>query len=295
MVIINNKGLKLGLGVVLLTGGLFGGFNSEGSASAEVVKQSPLSNKYKDGRYDSKTDMVSMGYRAGIKTYDGNKIEKVDIKTANTNISKLDKESSIAKYNKSNNKNYVNNIIYHTNTGRYLKTAVRTNYYVKTKFNNNQLIDKNLLNTEFIKLVNKERARLGVKPLKYSSILQEGTDTRAQELANHGSIGINGKGHIRLNSAPFWTAFTNKLPKAQYELGENLASNPYYGNPYELISEKSLAEKFYSQWKGSKGHYKNMMNPKYKTVAFGVKLSGAESKPTQCYDSFVGVNILRDK
>lgn len=290
-----DKGLKLGLGAVILCGGLITSFNTEKEVLADVVKQTPLSSLYKDGRYDSKTERVSMGYRAGQTTYDGNKIEKVEMKTSDVFITTLDSESATSKYKKSMNKYYTNNIVYYSKNREYFRSPVRTNYYVKTKFNNNQLINRGVLNTEFIKLLNQERARVGVKPLKYASILQQGTDTRAQELSNYGHINVNGKKHVRLNYAPFWTAFTDKIPTARYELGENLVLVPYYGNPYEMVSEKRMAEVLFKQWKSSPLHYQNMINPSYKTTAVSVKLSGAECKNSPYYDGFVGANIFRNK
>lgn len=285
--ITNKSILGIGLSALMLGTGV-GEMNK--SAHAEIVPQEPLQSEYKDGRYDSNTTHTSMGYREGLVTYDGNTIKKVNDYT-NKYMYALKYETTTQRYTKSKDVALRNTVLAITSNGDYYQLPLRVNHTVLTNFNKNQYLSQIRLRYEFTKLLNQERAKVGAAPLEYSTKLQEGTDTRSQELANYGHIQVDGMTHVRLDKTPFYTAYEDIVINPQYRLGENLAMNSYYGNPYELVSEKHLAEKFFTQWKNSPGHYANMVNTTYKHYALSIKLS-SDNKVSDYYDMFVGTTTF---
>lgn len=182
--------------------------------------------------------------------------------------------------------------------------------------NHGDVIDEVLLNQYFIELVNEERASQGIAPLDLDPTLAKGADTRALELAEAGTIRpldpftgnapVDEFGNPLTHYRPyneetgeyesFYTAFEYRNDEPEYYVGENLAARTYSGNPYELNSEKALAETFFQQWKDSPGHYNNMMSDVYTGTWISVKV-GSDVKFTDplfenYYDSIIGVQIL---
>lgn len=286
----NNKLIGMGLSLALI-GSAIPAIDVN-KAEAEVVSQESLESKYRDGRYDSITDHTTMGYKVGQVLYDGNTVVRVSDKV-NSYFSNIKDETEYNKYVKSGDSTKVNNVVIKTPNG-YYQVPLRVNYYVQTLFNSNQIINDVKINNEFIRLVNIDRASKGVSPVVYNSNLKEGTDTRAQELSNYGHIRVDGLSHVRLDKTKYYTAFSDYIPDAQYQIGENLAMRSYNGNPYYLVSEKRIAQDFFNQFKNSQSHYDNLMNPKYKSMAIAVKL-GSDNLMSPYSDYFYAANSLSIK
>lgn len=156
-------------------------------------------------------------------------------------------------------------------------------------FNSGKIIDFDELRDEFMYLLNKEREANGVAPLTLGEHLRRGTETRAIELAENGyhRTGSNyDQSHKRLDGVrSFRTAF-DYLPSYDRcngcSLGENVLVYTYTpGNerysaqdPKYVNDVKFIAKYLFDIWKGSEGHYRNMMSSSYKTTWLDVKISG---------------------
>ena len=129
-------------------------------------------------------------------------------------------------------------------------------------------INNQLFAQEMLVLVNNLRESVGVSALKYDSTLQTGTDIRAQEI-------IGTFSHTRPDGRHLITAFGYEEPN--YYLGENIASNfgqaPWVEDTSRTF-ESYMAERFFNQWKDSKGHYDNMVDEGYVTFATSTAKSG---------------------
>lgn len=140
-------------------------------------------------------------------------------------------------------------------------------------------LDKQLLQEETLKLVNAERKLKGLNDLELAPELFRGTQLRADEQAELGTLygyaygqvgqGVPNLAHSRPNGLGFTTAFINDIVREDWGgFGENIAQQMSFDIPY-LISEKYLAKTFYEQFKASEGHYNNMMSASYTHIAFG--------------------------
>ena len=166
---------------------------------------------------------------------------------------------------------------------------VKANEKTVNDFNN---IDVNVLNSEFLALLNSEREAAGLQPVSYGAHLQEGTDKRSTDLASIGDISVNNQPHVRLDGTSFREDFNYLEQDAKNGLGENLAMVSYSGNPHTLVSEKQLAEQFFNQWKKSPSHYQNMMSPDYQHSAVSVKMGENNQRTDGLTNSIVAVQIL---
>ena len=181
--------------------------------------------------------------------------------------------------------------------------------------NHGDAINELLLNQELLKLMNAERARLGIAALELDETLAIGTEQRALELAESGSIRpfdpFTGKAptddrgnaltHYRPYNPetgkydPFYTAFNYRNDEPMYSVGENLAARTYSGNPYELNSEKMLAETFYTQWKNSPSHYQNMIADVYTGTWVSIKVEQTArymGEQMNMYDIMIGAQTF---
>lgn len=156
-------------------------------------------------------------------------------------------------------------------------------------FNSGKIIDFDELRDEFMYLLNQEREANGVAPLTLGEHLRRGTETRAIELAENGyhRTGRNyDQSHKRLDGVrSFRTAF-DYLPSygtcKGCSLGENVLVYTYTpGNekysaqdPKYINDVKFIAKYLFDIWKGSEGHYRNMMSSSYNTTWLDVKVSG---------------------
>ncbi len=156
-------------------------------------------------------------------------------------------------------------------------------------FNSGKIIDFDELRDEFMYLLNQEREANGVAPLTLGEHLRRGTETRAIELAenDYHRTGRNyDQSHKRLDGVrSFRTAF-DYLPSYDRcngcSLGENVLVYTYTpGNekysaqdPKYINDVKFIAKYLFDIWKGSEGHYRNMMSSSYNTTWLDVKVSG---------------------
>lgn len=237
--------------------------------------------------YDSQSTKMTQGYQKDLKTKNGETIKYVGIKGKDRNYLDIAKWKDEDKYSRSSNNWYnVGATIDSKQFGQNAYLPVQLNKKTENLFNDNKIFDNKKFNDEFIKLVNDDRKKKDLKPLKYASYLQDGTNIRSLEMAKYGSIGINGKGHIRPDKKQsFHTAHSN-MNQPQYRLAENQAMLPFTGNPFEVVSEKHLAERSYKAFKSSKGHYMQLMSPGAKHITNSIKIH-ASTNHNPNYESFV--------
>ncbi|MBQ6297907.1 MAG: hypothetical protein IJK81_09530 [Selenomonadaceae bacterium] len=93
---------------------------------------------------------------------------------------------------------------------------------------------------EVLRLVNKERAKVGASPLKFARDLEASAYVRAVELPKKFS-------HTRPNGTKCFTA----MPTRGHILGENLAGGQT--SPKQVVQA----------WMDSKTHRENILNPKF--------------------------------
>ena len=96
---------------------------------------------------------------------------------------------------------------------------------------------------EVLRLVNKERARVGAAPLRFARDLEASAYVRAVELPTKFS-------HTHPNGTKCFTA----MPTRGHILGENLAGGQT--SPKQVVQA----------WMDSKTHRDNILNPKYKEL-----------------------------
>ena len=129
-----------------------------------------------------------------------------------------------------------------------------------------RILDVNKLNEEFATLLNRERAAKGLAPATIADVnspLAKVATVRANEMADYGSLrykGVKEGKHKRPDGSSWMTAYTPDELKQYGRMGENAAESS--GNHWNIISitnEKYLADKFFTNWKNSPGHYKIMM------------------------------------
>lgn len=237
--------------------------------------------------YDSNSTKMTQGYKVGEKTKHGKKIKYVGIKGKDRDYKNISNWKDQDIYKRSNNNWYnVGVTIDSKQFGNNVYLPVQLNKKTESMFNNNEIVSNKKFNDEFIKLANKDRKAKGLKPLKYANYLQKGTDQRSLEMAKYGSIGINGKGHIRPGSLlSFHTAHPN-IKKPQYRLAENQAMLPFTGNPYEVVSEKHLAERAYKSFKKSPNHYAQLMSKGATHITNSIKIYSSQNINPN-YESFI--------
>ena len=146
------------------------------------------------------------------------------------------------------------------------------------KLNQGEYLNHKNVGLEVLKLVNQERKRLGLSELSWSDELFTLTKVRAGELGRNGHIRFwNEKNevlkHVRDDKGTSWVTVVRNTPFAYNWMGENLAGYTMPRNIYQAFSEKVIAERLYTMWRNSPGHYANMVSPKYTKFAFDVAFS----------------------
>lgn len=118
-------------------------------------------------------------------------------------------------------------------------------------FNNYQIIDIDLLNEEFANLINARRKELGLSQVTYDPKLRKPIDNTTNQLAEIGTIRINGKSHSLIDGSKSLNQYGNLLAN------ENILQT--WARDYPMLtSEKALAKEFYTQWMSSPGHKANI-------------------------------------
>lgn len=149
-------------------------------------------------------------------------------------------------------------------------------------FNSGQSYDTNLFQEEFLALINADRRKLGLNDLSWASNLDQGAEIRSKELADFGSVVVNGKSHVRLDGRS-WETVLDYLQEASFarSLGENLAELKITTTSRDLTDkskrlmtdEKYLAKSFYDLWWNSPGHKANMMHPNFSQISVQIQAS----------------------
>lgn len=108
---------------------------------------------------------------------------------------------------------------------------------------------------ELLRLVNEERAKVGVAPLVEDIRLSWSAQQKADDMAKY-----HYTGHFSDNSP-------NQSGDARQWL---LASGVQCSGSSENITYRKTAKDAVASWVGSEAHYKAMVNPEYTTTGFGL-------------------------
>ena len=137
-----------------------------------------------------------------------------------------------------------------------------------------------IIEEEFLRLVNAERVRIGVKPLVKNDILTRAAMVRAQE-------NVTSLSHTRPNGELFSDILKNEFVYEYEWVGENLAyvitgphSSTEYSVAFDEQSLKDLAKKYYDMFSDDEPHYRNMTRDYFEETGFGVAFYKDESKKT---------------
>ena len=137
-----------------------------------------------------------------------------------------------------------------------------------------------IIEKEFLRLLNAERARIGVKPLVKNEILTKAAMVRAQE-------NITSLSHTRPNGKQYHDILKNEFVYEYEWSGENLAyviTGPHSSTDYSVAFNeqalKDLAKKYYDMFSDDDPHYRNMTRDYYEETGFGVAFYKNESKKT---------------
>lgn len=152
--------------------------------------------------------------------------------------------------------------------------------YVNDRGENKEEIVWNSSNMEefniyFNEYLNEERLALGLEPVLYAGYLQNGINDLNKELIDMDTYnfkldldndGIAEAAHVRANGDPYYMIYG-----IAYDDNYNLCSNELLVtiNPLDAMNMQTLAKYCFDLWKGSPGHYKNLINPDAKTSAVG--------------------------
>ncbi len=158
-------------------------------------------------------------------------------------------------------------------------------YYIKnaTKANFSEEIPENVRRMEekTFELINQERGRFGLKPLKWNDELAYVARKHSEYLAslNKGfkvNIYISHEGEegeyhdTRLNNAGIYyfsssaeNIFGISIVKSYYKLNKS---------PAEYYDEMELPEKAVEEWMLSKGHRENILNPEFDESGIGIAI-----------------------
>ena len=137
-----------------------------------------------------------------------------------------------------------------------------------------------IIEDEFLRLLNAERVRIGVKPLVKNEILTKAAMVRAQE-------NITSLSHTRPNGQPYSDILKNEFVYEYTLSGENLAyviTGPHSSTEYSVAFNeqalKDIAKKYYDMFSDDAPHYNNMVKAQYEETGFGVAFYKNESKKT---------------
>ncbi len=117
--------------------------------------------------------------------------------------------------------------------------------FAQSKWKDTSQVSENFAK-EVLELVNEERAKEHLKPLKLSSSLNHYAQIRAKEITKKFS-------HTRPSGYSCFTV----IPKPYKMVGENIAAG------------QRSAEEVVQAWMDSPSHRENIMNPKFKELGMG--------------------------
>lgn len=112
---------------------------------------------------------------------------------------------------------------------------------------------------ELLELVNAERAKVGVAPLKIDERLNQSAQWKADDMVTYDYFGHIKPGESRNNGLDYLDSIDDSLCR---NVGENITDNTESADNYSLMS--------FTSWKNSASHYKAMINPAYAYTGFGI-------------------------
>lgn len=107
---------------------------------------------------------------------------------------------------------------------------------------------------ELLRLVNKERAKVGVAPLVIDERVQEAAQLKADDMLKN-----NYFDHVDANGKHGYTYVIDTGADCTYA-GENITWNTHVNDSKTAVEA----------WVGSKSHYEAMIDAKYTTTGFGI-------------------------
>lgn len=159
-------------------------------------------------------------------------------------------------------------------------TTIRTGATKDTFEKVETLINLDKLNAEFVRLLNEARAVEGLSAVTYAgqgSDAQKAATTRANEMADHGSLRYQGTAdgaHKRPDGSKWTTIYTAEQTARQGWRGENGLQLGSALSAYSAIDESRIANNLFSEWMRSAGHKAVMMkNLDNLQVAVGIGLN----------------------
>ena len=233
----------------------------------------------------SNEDMIFRdNYQIGDVLPNGSKVTYVgnnDFKS----ISQLKELSEIEKYELAKNSDDLYFYAETDSNGGFITHAGNFSSNFKDEFNKGNLIDFNVFNQEFMKLLNQERQSKSLKEVTFDPNLKAGTQLRSQEL-------FQSLEHIRPDGSAIETAFKDEV-RSEYDIRlENIAGKDYSSDPKKYISGKFLAEEWFNIWKNSPGHYRTMMVPDYDVFYVGAQMEDVDSPEGKIRGVFISANKL---
>lgn len=152
---------------------------------------------------------------------------------------------------------------------------------------NQQKIDTTQIAKYMYDYVNNERRQLGVSELKWNEQLVAASKLRVDELTVKYS-------HNRLDGSSPYTALTQVGIPAQIGSkylnagGENIAYFAYDSN----ISNEEIAQMFFSVWKNSEAHYKNMIQSNRTDFACAFTVKNNRIYGQQFFMAYLSPNVI---
>lgn len=115
---------------------------------------------------------------------------------------------------------------------------------------------------KIIEKINKERKSLGLGELTVSEDLRSAARIRSRELCKADVFA-----HTRPNGDKWETVLKTDVPFKYYSAGENLCMTEYNDPSNHTATSASF---WFTEWKNSPAHYKNMIRAEFNQVGVGV-------------------------
>lgn len=160
------------------------------------------------------------------------------------------------------------------------------------------VINVTKLNEELARLMNEERAKLGRSAVTYAgndSTLQDAVDTRANEMALHGSLRYQDKvegAHKRPDGSDWRTAASAEHAAKVIWQGENSLQLGRAITTFSAANEVKLAQTLFRNWMDSDGHRRLMMRDGDYHMAVSVAM-GSKTYGSSQDDAGVTIAILQ--
>ena len=119
-----------------------------------------------------------------------------------------------------------------------------------------------LTHDNLLRLVNDERAKVGVAPLTIDPMLNQSAQWKANDQEAYGYFGHVKPGETGNNALDFLQQLDNASGDRCDHISENLT---WMTDDSELTATAAV-----QWWKGSESHYKAMIDPSYTLTGFGI-------------------------